>query len=285
MTARILDITPAVYHTDPCARPSLSCSLAHTLITRSPLHAWTEHPKFGNVRDESTKDQNDGSIIHKLLLGKGVDVQIVSGYDNFQTKAARMLRDEAVNAGRVPILEHKYAAIQTAAERIRENLAAQGCVLNGASEVAIEWEEQGELGPVLCRSMLDHVFLGAGAIIDVKKIISAAVHTCTQHNYAYGYDIQAYAYPRALAALRPELAGRVDFKFAYCEMEPPYAVRFVPPDGVMRELGARRWARAVSLWERCLARDHWPSYNDTINPISVPAWALTQEEFAEAANL
>src|SRR5688572_24266058 len=68
--ARLLDITPADYHLDPCVTPSLSSSIAHTLVTKSPLHAWTEHPRFGALRSESSKAQDEGSIIHKLLLGK-----------------------------------------------------------------------------------------------------------------------------------------------------------------------------------------------------------------------
>jgi len=278
MTARILDITPEQYHRDPCSRPSLSCSIAKILVTKSPLHAWTAHPQFGNVREEATQPQDDGSIIHKLLLGKGVDVEVITGFANFKKKAAQELRDAATEAGKIPMLEQKYAAIQAAAEVLRANLAEQGVELNGASEVAIEWEAAGNDGPVLCRSMLDHVFIDAGRIIDLKKITSADSFTCENHGYRYGYDMQCHAYPLALAALRPGLVGRVEFSFAFMEIEPPYAVRVVPPNGEMRALGEMRWGRAVALWERCAARNRWPGYNETIAPLGVPGWAIRQEE-------
>ena len=77
MTARILNCSPGDYYRDPCAVPSLSQSIAHTLVTQSPLHAWSEHPRLGNQRKPASKAMDVGSLIHKLVLGKGVDVEIV----------------------------------------------------------------------------------------------------------------------------------------------------------------------------------------------------------------
>jgi len=278
--ARILPVTPDEYFLDPCERPSLSQSIARTLITRSPAHAWTEHPRFGGIRRAPTKATDDGSIIHKLLLGKGVDVEIISGFNDFKKKAAQEARDAAKDAGKIPMLEHRFAAIETAADRLRTTIARHGIELDGESEIAFEWHEPGFEGDVLCRALMDHVILSRGRIIDLKKIVSADARTCSRHAYDYGYDIQHAAYTSAIEKLKPELAGRIEFLFVFMELEEPYAVVPAAPDGMLRELGERRWRRAVELWEKCLNADRWPSYCSSVTSLEAPTWALYQEGLA-----
>lgn len=277
-TARILDVTSEEYFDDPCEVPSLSQSIAHTLITKSPAHAWLRHPKLGNQPRPPTSATNDGSIIHRLLLGKGTEVCVISGFDDFRKKAAQEARDEAIAKGLIPMLEQRYEGILAAAAQLRRNIASYGIELDGASEVPVEWREPGNIGDVLCRGLLDHLVLERGTIYDVKKIVSADLRTCARHAIEYGYDIQYAAYTSAVEKLRPDLSGRIDYVWLFCEIEPPYAVVPARPDGALRELGERRWSRAVTLWEDCLARDFWPTYTRTITTIEAPTWALAQEE-------
>lgn len=274
--ARILNVSDDEYFSDPCSVPSLSQSIAKILITESPLHAWLRHPRLGGVPSESTKATDEGTVIHKLLLGKGTDVVVVDAPD-FRTKIAQQARDEATAAGKVPMIRHKYDDIVAAAERLRENCAKQGFHLSGESEVAIEWSEEGEEGPVLCRGRMDHVFIDKGVIYDVKKTASANPKYLARNFVDLGYDIQSAAYPRALEKLRPDLAGRIDFVFLFLELQPPYSVIAARPDGVLREIGAARWSRAVRLWERCLRRNEWPGYADQPITLEAPPWILTQE--------
>ena len=277
MTARILDCTPAEYLRDPCARPSLSASAAHTLVTRSSLHCWAEHPRLGDLPQKPTDATDEGSIIHALLLGAGADLDVISA-DNYRTKAAQELRDAAIGAGRVPVLERKYEQYLRVADEIRERLWKEHKIaFEGRSEMPIEWDD----GGVLCRSMLDHVYIDDGVIFDLKKTVSADARSIEAAAYRYGYDIQAVAYSRALAALKPELAGRIDFRFVFVELEPPFAVVAPRPDGTLLEIGERRWDRAREIWRRCLERDEWPGYEQQW--LSAPGWAISQEEFADGS--
>src|SRR5262245_35492153 len=106
MTARILNVDDTAYYNDPCERPSLTQSIAKTLITKSPLHAWTEHPRLGGVRREPTREMDDGKILDALLLSGGDGLEIIEAPD-FRTKDARARRDAAKAAGKTPILKHK----------------------------------------------------------------------------------------------------------------------------------------------------------------------------------
>lgn len=275
--ARILNVSQDEYFADPCAVPSLSQSIAHTLVTCSPLHAWTEHPRLGNQRSAPTKATDEGTLVHKLLLGKGAEIEIIRA-DDFRTKVAQQARDLAIESGRLPVLEHKYAEVAANVEIIRTNLAAYGIDLSeGESEVPIEFIEDGEHGPVVCRCMMDNINLKRATIFDVKKIRSAHPRTASRHLIEYGYHIQDAAYRRALAKLKPELRGRIDFVFLFVEIDPPFAVLPARADAIARDLGEQRWSQAVLLWERCLRTNRWPSYADSIVQLEAPTYAVTQE--------
>ena len=67
--------------------------------------------------------------------------------------------------------------------------------------------------------------------------------------------------------------------FVFAEAEEPYAVNISEPDGIFREIGERRWLRAVSTWAKCIRDNHWPSYGPDTNPITAPQWALRNEGY------
>jgi len=290
--ARILHCTEEEYFADPCATPSLTQSIANILLSKSPLHAWSAHPRLGAApvaeEGEDADDEEDaprpswaqdsGHIVHALMLGKGVAVEVIP-FDNFKKKAAQEARDAARAAGRVPIIAAKYDVLVRAAERLRERLAAAGYPLDGESEVAIEWHERGEHGPVVCRCRMDHVFLDAGIIYDIKHVRSAHPEKVERTFVDYGYDIQAHAYSRALTALRPEHSGRVNFTFLFLESTAPCAIVPAVPDGPFSEIGRLRWERAVKLWERCLLKQAWPSYTTRghVAVLEAPAYVVQRE--------
>lgn len=282
--ARILDVSEADYFSDPCEVPSLSQSIAKVLVTQSPLHAWTYHPRLGELEnpevdiERGSKQKDDGHIVHRMLLGKGADVEIVHGFDNWKKNAAKALRAEAIEAGRVPVLAHHYENLEAASETIKGNLLTQfGIDLNepgGESEIALEWSEDGANGPVLCRGRMDRIQFNRGLIFDVKTIYSAHPDVCGKQAVELGRDIQAAAYISALSKLRPDLAGRIEMLFLHVEIEPPYAIYPGPLDGELLELGRRRWDRAIFLWEECLRTGRWPAYASSITPIRGAGWAV-----------
>ena len=278
MSARILTCNPSEYFRDeePDQMPALSQSIATTLLTKSPLHAWSEHPRLGGVPRESTEATNQGTVVHKLLLGRGQELVIVKAKD-FRTKLAQEQRDQALAEGCVPILEHKFAEIAATAEILRAKLADHGVTFTGDSEVPIEWFEDGNEGPVRCRCMIDHLQLDRGVIFDVKKAASANPLVLSRSVVSYGYDIQHAAYCSAVAKLSPPLSGRIDMRFVFVELEPPFDVWPARLDGVLREHGRMRWERAIKLWERCLLEHRWPGYSERGDTLEAPAWVMAQE--------
>jgi len=281
MTAQILDITPEQYHADPCEEPSLSSGIAKLIVEKSPAHAWLEHPRFGGQSRAATKAMDRGSFIHRMLLGKGVDVVEVCA-DNYRTKAAREARDGAHEAGKVPMLSRELDELNQAAEVIRGKLASRGYELKGRSEVAVTWRTRAFLSDheIQCRAMFDH--LPGGPIgWDLKTIHSADPATITRRIYDGGLDIQWAHYSDALRSLFPRDAGRERFEFLFCEIEAPYAVTPVRLDGQYRALGEARWNRATQTWRECIRTGVWPEYANEAISVSPPAWAMKDLYAAE----
>jgi hypothetical protein len=212
------------------------------------------------------------------VLGKGKDYAVVQASD-WRTKAAQQQRDDARAKGLVPVLAHDFEDYCVAAERIRVELATRKILLDGLSEQAITWVEHTDYGDVQCKGLLDHVWPDVGMILDLKVTADASPTSVERTSENLGYAIQAAAYSRAVAALSPDLAGRVAFAFAFCEADDPWAINISEPDGVFREIGERRWLRAVREWALCKRNNSWPSYGEAVNPISAPSWALAKEGY------
>ena len=272
-------IPAAVYHADPCAVPSLSSHCAATLITRSPAHAWHEHPRLGGGKSKTSKAKQRGSLAHELLLQPAGEVEAgfsVIRADSFRTKAAQRQRDDALACGLVPVLEREFDAAVIICGKLAAQLIDHGIRLDGASELAVFWQEVASDGTIVqCRGMLDHVSFVDGRIVELKTCRSAHPRAIQQAIEAYAYHIQCEAYRRALACIDPTLAGRVQHTWLFCELDPPYVVVPAEAAGSMRKLGESMWLQAVDTWARCIATNDWPSYSrGKVLRVEASPWAL-----------
>lgn len=247
-------------------------SIAHVLISRSPLHAWQRHKMLGAEPDEATDAKDRGSILDGMLLGGGPAIAVIDA-ENFRTKAAQDERDAARAAGAIPVLARKHEELSAIAEALRSQLARKKLYpFSGESKRRIEWTDP-EFG-VACAGELDHV--KGATILDLKMTRDASPDAIAIAMVRYGYDIQHAAYTQALATVEPALAGRVKMLFVFAEYDPPYAVTVAEPSGTMRSLGHFKWARACRIWGECLASGIWPGYSDDVVQIEAKPWQLTE---------
>ncbi len=273
MTARLLDLDPDAYH----MHPGFSASCAKTLIKQSALHAWQGHPAFGGIAKTPTKEMELGDVIHAIILGNGKTIRIVD-HDDWRTNAAKDERKQAYDDGVVPILTKAHEEATFAAMAIMRQLAERGIKLDGDSEQAMEWHEDSPSGPVLCRGMMDHLSRDRLTITDLKTTHDASFRAVEKQAEEFGHAIQWAAYMSGHAKVFPDLEGHVSMRFIFAEPHRPYAINVLEPDGLFRELGQRRWARAVAKWGQCLKDKRWPAYESNGNRLSAPGWALAREE-------
>ncbi|MGL4240054.1 MAG: PD-(D/E)XK nuclease-like domain-containing protein [Beijerinckiaceae bacterium] len=284
------DIDAAAYHNDPAPEPSLSSSIARVLLDRSAWHAWTAHPRLNSALDTSESDRKRrlqlGSAAHALLLGKGKAIEVIDA-DTFQSKAAREMRDDAAARGLIVVTRGDYRIAQDMARVARRDLPAivgSDPFADGQAEVVAMWRDP--LGP-WCRVMIDWL-RPDGIVYDYKTTALSAYpdpQTLGRRIADLGYDMQAAFYKRGLEVLKPELRGRLRFRFIFQETDEPYGLTVVELDGMAEEMGRRRAAAAISLWHRHLSAGidirHWPGYPPGIITIEYPAFLAAMQERRE----
>lgn len=273
-TTIVYDLHAETYRADPCERPSLNASTAGVLDRQSPLHAHNQHPRLGGKRRRPTASLDAGKLIHALLLGEEHSLEVIEA-PNYKTKAAKQEFEDATAAGRIPVLLRDYDEARGAAGRLREQFDVLGFPLDGASEVSAFWTEEADDGTeVQCRGRIDH--LRGLTLIDLKSCRSAHPDALAKHVDTYGYAIQRAAYVSGLEKILGA-AGRVDFVFLFLELEAPFAVTPVRLNGEFRELGERKWRRAVNAWARCAREDVWPGYAGRVLDLAPPHWAMAND--------
>lgn len=285
-----LDIPAERYHGDPCAIPSLSSSIAETIVFRTPRHAQHGHPRLNPdfQPDEGNAAMALGSVAHELILGRGGGIEIVDAED-WRTKAAKEARQAATDAGRTAVL----VGTMTDAERIRDAAVAElrarpDCAdffdEGARSEVVGIWHD---IGGALCRMMIDRL-TPSGTIYDLKVSGRGLDDRALANSMEDGYGLRAAFYLRGAAALHPEMAGRLRYRWIFVESKPPHAVRVVTADARTLALGDRTAALGIEKWRRCLATGDWPSYPRQVEVIGVNDWAekrvLEREEVDADAN-
>ena len=268
------DYPEAQYHSQSRLKsPRLTYSTAKTIIQKSPYHAFLQHPKLGGLRTQPTEAMSKGSIIHSLILGGGADVEIIHA-DSYRTKAAQEAKADALELGKIPLLEKDYAPMHEAARQIEINIKQLAPYFfdSHESELTVRYEIEG----VQCQSRWDWIQPETGRQIDLKTTKDANPNECERSIINFGYDIQQAMYTQAAEQAFPEMAGRFTWEFIFAEIEPPYMVSIIEPDNSLAWLGERRMFRAVKTWESCLKSGNWPGYGRAT--VSAPSWIVNREE-------
>lgn len=285
LTAHRIDVSEADYHADnlgnPCTTPSLSSSLAKVLLSKSPLHAWHQHPKLGNGKREEKAVFDLGQLAHKLLLGKGREVVIIEA-DDYRTKAAKAERDQAHADGKIPALVGVYENATKAAEAWTRRLADKGIVLAGGEcEVQIVYQALTNRGPIWVRTMIDWLQRGPRNLIawDFKTTQSAHPVACVRSIVNYRYDVQEAAYVQGLSIWAPECS--IDFGFMFGELTAPYDITPGRLDDTLRARGEEGWNRAVvDFGDNLASSQEWPGYTPGIVTFEAPGWMVNATEIS-----
>jgi hypothetical protein len=269
----IHQMTADTYHQDPCPAPSLSSSIARTLLGYSPLHAFTEHPRLSPTLEREEKEIFDlGSAAHSYLLEGETGFVIVDAKD-WRTKDAQSQRDAARLEGKIPLLAKHWEDIQAMAEAARRQLGEHEATpipfAGGKPEQTLIWRE----GEIWCRARLDWLHDDHSAIDDLKTTsASANPDAWSRLLFNSGYDVQAAFYLRGLRAISGGGARGTAFRFICQENFKPFALSVIglAPDAL--ELADRKVKRAIALWSACLETGRWPGYPTQVCYAELPPW-------------
>lgn len=265
------------YHLDSDAeKPSLSRSIAHILMTQTPLHAWLNHPRLNpDYTPDENKKYDVGTAAHALLL-EGVNKMAVIDAADWRKKEAQEQREIARAKGLIPVLNHQseqlHGMVQMAHESIADSPDMRGFVLSdGEPEKSLAWQMAG----VHLRSKLDWLSPDKKLILDYKTTALSGPQAWMRSIGSSGYDLQCVMYQDAVYHnynIQPE------FVFMVQETEYPYLSYFVSLPEPWLDIGRRKYERAVMMWRECMTRNEWPAYDKRAYVPEVPAWEISKAD-------
>jgi PDDEXK-like domain of unknown function (DUF3799) len=265
------DVPAAAYHADPCEKPSLSSSIAKVILEKTPKHAWIAHPRLNpDFKPPAAPKFNLGSVVHELMLGKGLGFDIVLA-DDYRTKAAQASRQKILDNGQIPVLGAQAYQAETIADFAIDILNEMGIHLaDNRNEAVLIWDMHG----LPCRAMVDSIDEKTNNIYDIKTTAGGLPDYALMRTIVnFGYDLSAAFYIKGMTALFPELAGRFVFKWIFVETEEPYEIRVIEADATTLHFGDRKAHGAFEKWRVCMANNEWPGWPRVVTKSVYPAWA------------
>lgn len=263
------DISAEQYHADPCREPSLSASLATTLVYASPIHAFAASRRLNPDWEPDDKTQFDiGSAAHEMLTGKGRGIYVVDA-DDFRSKAAQTERDQARADGFTPLTRPQAKQVERMIRVARVQMRAHGIgdpFEGGQNEVTLIWEADG----ITKRAMVDNIDTERRVAYDYKTAAGLAepegwVRTSMPH----GCDIRAAHYLEGLTAL---FGGEWSYRFIPQEKKQPHCLSVLQLSESAIMMGRKKARRAAEMWRHCLDTGVWPGFSTQIQIVDPPGF-------------
>lgn len=271
----IYDVPHEVYHGGGlCPAPSLSSSIARTLLNYSPAHAREESPELNPDFERQERELFDlGKIAHTLMLG---DIQhfAVLSFNDWRTKDSQAARDAAYAAGKTPVLAHKMVTVERMVHAGKAQLMAHREVpgafdhAQGKSERTVVW--QCSRTGVWLRTRPDWLYNDFSRILDYKSSGEAAEPDAwTRTLFNTGYDLQAAMYCRAVEGVTGK---RPIFQFCVQENYPPFALSVIQLKPAALAMAHRKLDYAIDLWAACLESGNFPGYPARVAHVDPPPY-------------
>lgn len=228
---------------------------------------------------EEHKPQYDtGKAFHAKVLGAGGEVVVVDA-DSWRGKDARLARDAAYDAGKIPLLAEEAALVDAMAAAVAAHPIASQVFAGGAPEVSAFWID--EATGVKCKARFDYLpdpQPGRRIIVpDLKSAVSSEPSEFARASARFLYLSQQDWYCGGLQALG--IDADPAFLFVIVEKEAPHVVtvgQFTDRDDL--RLAAAMNDKARRIYRECTETDTWPGYHDGIADLSLPAWFHYQNE-------
>lgn len=234
-------------------------------------------------------DFDFGNVVHKLVLGKGDEIDVLTdeegvAFDSRRTNAYKAAEKAAREANRIPILAKDFVPAQGAANSVLNHPNASALLgAPGEAEVSAFFtdEETGVLRRVRW-DFLPNVVEGKRLQqVDLKTAESSEPEAFGKKAADYGYAMQAAAYSDAVIALG--LDADPMFWFVTVEKDAPYIVSVLYASDDMLQIGRYLNRKALRIYAECLATDVWPTYQPEPAAVPLPAWFTFNHQEAFSA--
>lgn len=247
-------------------------------FAKSPLHA--RHAMLNP--SEPTEAMALGSAVHKAILEPDLFPAAYCWAPKFDKRTndgkAGWTEFQTENAGKGILTREEYDQCIALRDAVwLHPTAAEVLRSPGANELSATWMDK--TTNAACKGRPDRFGLWQGwpTVTDVKTARDASRRAFSRAIEQYGYSEQAAFYLDGLESISP-FEGDRRFIFIVAEKEPPYAVAVYELDIDAIEAGRRKYRAHLNQYAACLASGVWPGFGDGADLISMPAWAMREEE-------
>jgi exodeoxyribonuclease VIII len=255
-------------------------------IAKSPLHYWARYLDPDRVWPEPTPAMRLGTALHThvLELSKWDEQIAVAPSDiNRRTKEGReqWAAFEAAAKRKTVITADDAAQVMAMGRAVlRHPAAAMLLGMEGKAETTHMWTDAST--GLECKCRPDWLTDDGSIVVDLKTTKDASPRGFKQSVANYRYHVQAAWY---LHGLEQATGKRPDqFIFICVESTAPYAVAVYAADEEMIERGHDQAMRDLAKLAVCRAADHWPSYSEQIETLSLPGWMTGQAGSAQTTD-
>ena len=243
-------------------------------IAKSPLHYWARFLDPDRVWPEPTPAMRLGTALHThvLELSKWDDqIAVAPGDINRRTKEGReqWAAFEAAAKRKTVITADDAQQVMAMGRAVLGHPAAAMLLgLPGKAETTHMWTDAST--GLECKCRPDWLTDDGSIVVDLKTTKNASIQGFKRSVADYRYHVQAAWY---LHGLEQATGRRPDqFIFICVESTAPFACAVYAADAEMIERGHDQAMRDLAKLAVCKAADHWPSYSDQIETISLPGW-------------
>jgi hypothetical protein len=269
---------PGIYYNIPFSEyqewEAINNSVLSKLAEKSPAHAkvmmdaeWQDTPAFSFGRAFHTAALEPDLFENRYIVPPDIDKRTKDG-------KARWAKFQEAAEGKEILAAESFELIQAMSASVRNSPAAK-CITGGKAEVCIVWID--EPTGFLCKARLDYVHEVYGFLVDLKTAKDASPDGFAKAMFNYRYHQQLAFY---MAGYKAVTGDDSSFIFVAVEKDAPYATAIYEVNERSVQAGCNACRKALDTFSECVKKDEWPTYQNEVQLIDMPAWALSREGVA-----
>lgn len=239
------------------------------LVNRSPAHF--KYPK----ERESTRSMVVGSALHMACLEPDLFYKTYTLLRKADDRRAPEYKEAVkLNGEEFVLVASECERVEGIMNSLHSNAKIKQYLnMTGWCELS-GFVADPETG-IVCRHRFDKL-TKSGIAIDLKTTTDARSDAFSRSIMSFGYHVQDAFYSDQYHWVTGDHLE--DFIFIAIESESPYASKIYRIDPESLEVGESAYREALNKYAYCKQMNEWPAYDDEIEEISIPYWAMKQHE-------
>jgi len=263
------DLTNEEYHADKTAVSSTGLKK----ILKSPLSFYSSHVL--GIREEETDAFRFGSAFHMALLEPKEFAKsfiVAPEFKGLGSVAAKKEWRENQKKDAVILKEKEYADLIEMINSVERHPFACSILKNGRSEVSGYFTDP--VTGIKCRIRPDFMHLGEGVLLDVKTTTDVESKKFSRTLWEYRYDFQMAFYSLGMELITGKPV-RYPLYLAI-EKKHPFECAVYSVDDIVLQKGKSDYDIAMKKLKECIESRSWLGYQNKIETISLPYYALKE---------